>query len=55
MWAGCVLDEENNLPICTEPSAPTVTHKVFTSDAAGYADSVIRPLASKASRCLSGA
>ena len=42
--AGCVLDEENNLPICTEPSEPTVTHKVFTSDAAGYADSVIRPV-----------
>ena len=44
VWAGCVLDTENTLPICTEPSAPTLSHKVFTSDAAGMADSMERPV-----------
>ena len=37
VWAGFLLDPtcENNIPSC--PSNPTISHKTFTSDAAGYA------------------
>ena len=37
VWAGFLLDPicVNNIPSC--PSDPTISHKSFTSDAAGYA------------------
>ena len=45
IWAGFLLDTvgENSIPSC--PTEPTIVHKSFTSDAAGYAsdDGVDRP------------
>ena len=40
VWTGCILDECDKLPIPSCPTDPPLMCKCFTSDAAGWADSV---------------
>ena len=42
IWAGCLLDSDQKLPIPTCPNDPPLCHKSFTSDAAGCADDASR-------------